>query len=384
MNAELTAFIKDSLERGQERDAIRDVLLRAGWQESEVRNALSAFADIRFPVAVPRPRHSFHAREAFLYLVSFIALYVTAINFGIMVFGLIDWTFTDPLDRGNRYPSFGKATVIASVIVALPLYLFMMRRLSSEIAADPERQQSPVRRWLTYLTLVVAAGFILGDVIALLANLLLGNLAIRFLLKVAAILVITSCIFGFYFWDIRRAETPSDGSKAPPAVWALLVGVVVVVIACLGYSIYLFGTPGEQRSIQFDRQRVSDLTNISRNVEEFWQLNGELPAGFEDMSGTRYSIHSIHDPETGVPYEYRVVDTTEGAYELCAIFATDTAERGERGPRFSDDPRDHGIGRTCFLHEVRRERPMPVEVVPESRPPESRPPGSRPIDTPPP
>ena len=368
MNPQLAAFVKESLERGQDRGAIQDVLLQAGWQEGEVRNALSAFADINFPVAVPRPKPSLHAREAFLYLVSFIALYVAAINFGILVFGLIDWTFTDPLDRGDRYPSFGKATVIASVIVAFPLYLFMMRRLSSEIAADPERQQSPVRRWLTYLTLVAGAGIILADVIAVLANLLLGNLAVRLLLKVAAIMVITSCIFGFYLWDIRRAETPASGLKAPPVVWALLIGVAVVVIASIGYSVYLFGAPGEQRSIQFDRQRVSDLTNISHNVDEFWELNGQLPAGFEDMSGTRYSIDSIHDPETGVPYEYRVVDRAEGAYELCAVFATGTAERRERSPRFSDDPWSHGMGKTCFPLEVRRERPMPVEVVPEPRP----------------
>ena len=204
--------------------------------------------------------------------------------------------------------------------------------------------------------------------IALLANLLLGNLAIRFLLKVAAIMVITGCIFGFYLWDIRRAETPAGGSKTPPAVWALLVVVVVLVVASLGYSVYLFGTPGEQRSIQFDRQRVSDLENISYNVDEFWELNGELPAGFEAMSGARYSIHSVHDPETGAPYEYRVVDGAEGSYELCAVFQTDTTERKERSPQFSDDPWGHGTGRTCFPLEVRHERPMPVEVVPESRP----------------
>ena len=368
MDDRLNAFVKESLERGQSRDAISDVLLGAGWPDEDVRNALSAFADISFPVAVPRPRPSFHAREAFLYLVSFIALYVSAISFGILVFGLIDWTFADPLDRDDRYLSFGKAIVIASVIVAFPLYLFLMKRLSAEIVSDPERRQSPVRRWLTYLTLVVGAAIILGDVITLLANLLLGNLAIRFLLKVAAILVITSCIFGYYTWDMRRTETPSAGTGSPTALRALLAGVVVAVVAALGYSMFLLGTPGEQRDIQFDRQRVSDLTNISYNVDEFWELNGELPAGFEDMSGARYSIHSINDPETGAPYGYRVLDGAEGEYELCAVFDTDTAKRMERSPRFSDDPWGHGVGRTCFSLEVRRERPMPVEVVPESRP----------------
>ena len=71
------------------------MLLEAGWQDSEVRNGLSGFAEVDFSVAVPRPAPYLYAREAFLYLVSFIALYVTAISFGILVFGLIDYSFPD-------------------------------------------------------------------------------------------------------------------------------------------------------------------------------------------------------------------------------------------------------------------------------------------------
>ena len=141
------------------------------------------------------------------YLVSFIALYVSAISFGFLVFGLIDHTFSDPLAYRDRFPSTGEATSIASVIVAFPLYLFLMKRLGSEMAAEPEKRRSLVRRWLTYLTLVIAAGFILGDVIALLANLLTGDLAFLFLLKGLAILAVTTSIFGFYLWDMRRSET---------------------------------------------------------------------------------------------------------------------------------------------------------------------------------
>ena len=127
-----------------------------------MRNGLAAFADMDFPIAVPRPTPYLHAREAFLYLVSFIALYVSAISFGFLVFGLIDHTFHDPLAYRDRFPSTGEATSIASVIVAFPLYLFLMKRLASEMAAEPEKRRSLVRRWLTYLTLVIAAGFILG------------------------------------------------------------------------------------------------------------------------------------------------------------------------------------------------------------------------------
>ena len=103
---------------------------------------------------MPRPTPYVHAREAFLYLISFIALYVSAISFGYLVFGLIDRAFPDALDFRDRYPSGGEATSIASVIVAFPLYLFLMKRLSTEVAVDPDKRLSLVRRWLTYLTLV--------------------------------------------------------------------------------------------------------------------------------------------------------------------------------------------------------------------------------------
>ena len=210
MNSELYSFVRQSLERGLDRDAIREVLLRAGWQEAELRNVLDAFADIDFPVPVPRPKPYLQAREAFLYLVSFIALYVTAFSFGTLIFAFIDRAFPDPLSFGGSFSSRALTTAIASIIVTFPLYLFLMWRLASEAAAYPERRQSRLLKWLTYLTLVVAAGIIIGDLIALLSQFLAGDLTVRFGLKGLTILTITGCIFGFYLWDLRRSEKVSQ------------------------------------------------------------------------------------------------------------------------------------------------------------------------------
>ena len=358
MNNELRSFIKESLERGRSKDAIHTVLTEAGWEDGEVRNGLSAFADVDFPIAVPRPTPYLHAREAFLYLVSFIALYVSAISFGFLVFGLIDHTFTDPLDFRDRFPSTGEATAIASVIVAFPLYLFLMKRLASEMAAEPEKRRALVRRWLTSLTLVIAAGIILGDVIALLSNLLTGDPALRFFLKALAILAVTACIFGFYLWDMRRSETLAVSPNATNALRALLIVVVLLVIACLAYSMFLLGTPGEQRSLRFDEQRISDLRNIARNVDLYWEINQKLPESFDDMSGTRYSIFSIHDPESEEEYEYRAIK--KAGYELCAVFSTDSAELRNADRSFSDQAWDHGTGRTCFQLEAQSQKPPPT------------------------
>ena len=120
-------------------------------------------------------------------------------------------------------------------------------------------------------------------------------------------------------------------AKSP--LQALLSAVVVVVVAALGYSMFLLGTPGEQRDLRLDRQRVSDLSNIARNINTYWSLNGTLPGSFEDMSGSRFSIRSVNDPESNDRYEYNALGDAD--YELCVVFSTDTAKSREARRAFS-------------------------------------------------
>lgn len=366
MNNELYSFVRQSLERGLERDAIREVLLQAGWQDAEIGNALAAFADIDFPVPVPRRKPYIQAREAFLYLVSFIALYVTAFSFGTLVFGLIEQAFPDPLSIGGRFSTRGLATAVASIIVTFPLYLFLMWKLATEAAADPERRQSRLRKWLTYLTLVVAAGIIIGDLIALLSNLLGGELTTRFALKGLTILIITTCIFGFYLWDLKQSERTEHTIKALLGTKVFLATIVIVVAASVGYGIFLLGSPGEQRLIRFDQRRVSDLDNIARTIDAYWETNEELPKSLEDLSDPRYFVRAIEDPDTGETYDYRVLGEAE--YELCAVFSTDSTQYAEGyRRRFSTKAWEHGVGEKCFQLEAQSPAKAPFEEVP-SRP----------------
>ena len=153
---------------------------------------------------VPRPKPYLQAREAFLYLVSFIALYVTAFSLITLIFGFIDKTFPDPLSHGGGLGGIRMA--LASIIVTFPVYLFLMWRLTKDSAVYPERRQSRLRKWLTYFTLVVASSIITGDLITLLAKLLGGDLSTPFILKVLTILLVVGSIFGYYLWDLRQTE----------------------------------------------------------------------------------------------------------------------------------------------------------------------------------
>ena len=57
-NSTLTGFVKEALEKGEARDGIRTALLDAGWRAEEVDEALNAFSDVAFPIAVPKPQAS--------------------------------------------------------------------------------------------------------------------------------------------------------------------------------------------------------------------------------------------------------------------------------------------------------------------------------------
>lgn len=201
---DLDRFVREALVRDVPRDRIESVLVEAGWPQEKVDRALGQFAEVNFPVPVPRPQPYLSAREAFLYLLLFTTLFISAFNFGSILFELIENAFPDPSDSGP-WPDQLRWSV-SFVVVAFPVFLFLTVRLEREMRQDPVKRGSKVRKWLTYLTLFVAAGFLIGDLVALIFHFLQGELTIRFLLKVLVVSGIAGTVFGYYLYDLRKEE----------------------------------------------------------------------------------------------------------------------------------------------------------------------------------
>jgi hypothetical protein len=209
MDAKLLAFTQQALTQGIARPEIEKALRQAGWPDAEIQTALAAFADVPFALPVPRPKPYLSAREVFTYLIFFSALYVSAFNLGDMAFTFIDIAFPDPLsDTG--YAAYARQSLrwnLASLVVSFPVFLFTFRLTTAAVEKDPTKRGSKPRKWLTYLTLFIAAVTLSGDVVVLVYNVLGGEFATRFLLKVATVAILAGGIFAYFLADMRREET---------------------------------------------------------------------------------------------------------------------------------------------------------------------------------
>ena len=209
INQELTSFVKEGLGRGLPRAQLQDALRDAGWSSDQVRTALNRYADVEFAIPVPRPKPYLFAREAFVYLVIFSTLYVSAFNLGNLLFEFINRAFPDPAIDPAWALEASRQSIrwsISLLVVSFPVFLLSTLSNERAIQRNPNLRLSTVRRWLTYMTLFIAASVLIGDVTSVVYNLLGGELTTRFVLKVATVGAIAGSVFWHLVRELRKEE----------------------------------------------------------------------------------------------------------------------------------------------------------------------------------
>lgn len=211
MQNDVQLFVRDAYKNGASADEIRGALKSAGWQQDEIENALGMYAGVAFGSPVPKRKPYLSAREAFMYLLLFLTLYLSSISFGTLIFQYVNIWLPDALQPSYLMNDTMDAIRMSTsmLIVSFPVFMFMSWLMAKGIEKDPDKRSSRIRKWLTYITLFIAAGVIIGDLVTLVYNLLRGELTLRFDLKILTILVIAGTIFGYYLWDLRKEEQKS-------------------------------------------------------------------------------------------------------------------------------------------------------------------------------
>lgn len=211
MQQSVIDFIHHARGKGMDHATIRVLLLSAGWKEKDVAHALAAEG---LEMAVPEPPSAGGARDAFLYLLMYTALYTMVISLVVLFFHYLDILYPDPAwSSWAGAEDYVKSTIrwsLSALMISAPLFYWLTYATTREIRAHPERARGGVRRWLTYLTLFVAAVTTMIDLITLLYYFLQGELTTRIVLKVLVLLVIMGLVIWYYLLSLRGpAEKPT-------------------------------------------------------------------------------------------------------------------------------------------------------------------------------
>ena len=345
-NPQLLDFISAGKARGASDEFLAALLTRRGWPGDDVYAALGKYWETATGLALPeRSGSGESAKDAFLYLLSFSTLATWSGALGSMLFQFIDYWIPDAVSPHTIYNLRTSVTwQMASIAVAFPIYLLVTKLIFSEAAKAPERLQSGVRKWLTYIALLVTAGAVICDLIWFLDYFLTGELTVRFVLKSVTVMIICSGIFTYYLGSLRWSRsTDVSRERRRNLSFGAVTAVTVVAAFCIGLGVA--GTPGVQRRFEADRKRVADLRSLANGVKLWYdQKQRALPSTLAELGNIQGGLH-LTDPETNAAYEYH--PQPAGAYELCATFhAEDAADRyiNAYTPHFWY----HAAGRTCF------------------------------------
>jgi hypothetical protein len=340
-SSKISEFIQSAKTAGASEPSIVGMLTARGWPEKEVYEALAAHYEAITGIEVPRRGGAgTAAKDAFFYLLIFSTLATWTFGLGWLAFTLIDhWLadslFTNPYTQGMQ--TYEIASAVASILVAFPIYLLVSRTVLLDERKHPEKLDSSVRKWLTYMALVIAACVFIGDLITALTYLLRGEITSRFLAKAFVVFVISGGVFFYYFGSVRKSEEPAANGGLARDAWMAAASAVVVGVMVIAAFLNI-GAPQTQRTLRADGKRVQDLYQLSAQISARWNTNGhKLPGSLAELPNVPSA-----DPVTRLPYEYRVKDASQ--YELCATFSLES--KNDATSRVT--PWSHPAGSHCF------------------------------------
>lgn len=296
------------------------------------------------------------AKDFFLWAGAMVAFYWSVLAFIFLIFDYINYTFPNPLDYYPTDPyQSGISGEMASIIVLLPIFMFLMRLIRADIVKDSSRKEIWVRRWVLILTLFIAGVTIAVDLIILLTTFLNGEaLTTGFLLKVLVIFLVAAGVFMHFiadlkgYWDLWPLRKSYVG-----------IGVTILAIVTIVAGFFIVGTPAEARLRRFDSQKVSDLQNIQSQVVYYWQAKQKLPEKIDNLNNSLNYGPVPVDQQSGEAYIYQA--TGELSFKLCAVFNAES--RGSQnvyyesratmpvpagGKGMMQDNWQHGMGQVCF------------------------------------
>ena len=129
-------------------------------------------------------------------------------------------------------------------------------------------------------------------------------------------------------------------------IFATVATVAVAAGTVAGF--WVLGTPGQQRLIMSDRQRLEDLSAIANSL--YWKRQNQPDYVLPDVLDTD---DQREDPITQEPYQYQKTDDSQ--FTLCANFATDSSTHRLTNVNYQNW--QHPQGFHCFEFDSQQQPP---------------------------
>jgi len=295
-------------------------------------------------------------RDLFLHLLAIVTLYWSSITFVALVWQYINKLFPDVLNY-NYGLTEAMRFFVSSLIIVFPVFILVSWYLNKIYAKESAVRESKIRKWLIYFTLFITALVIIVDLVTTINTFLGGEITVRFILKAVSVLFVAGLIFGYYLNDVRR-EKPTKLAKY--FAWG---SSAIILVGIIG-AFFIVGSPATARLMQFDMQKVSDLTGVQWEVVKYWQSKESLPKSLSDLEDKISGYTAPLDPQTNQPYEYIITDSENLSFQLCATFNKPSQEKVATpyyiGAEISQNW-NHGIGRVCFDRTIDKDLYPPFE-----------------------
>lgn len=255
------------------------------------------------------------ARDFFLHLGAVVSFYASVVALITLLFEVINFAYPRVND-GYMYAFPSISFQVATLIVALPIFLLISRVLEKMYIADPSLREATLRRLLGYITIFLAGAIVAGDLITVIYMYLDGQeLTTGFMLKIFTLIVISGGVFAYYLREIKNLIQSTERN-----VWR--VGALLITIASIVVGFMVIGSPADQRAYRYDAKKITDLQSIQWQVINHFQMKGVLPKALTDLEDSLSYQKLPVDSQTGKTYDYK--STSALTFELCADFNRET------------------------------------------------------------
>lgn len=285
-----------------------------------------------------------NAKDFIINMGAIVALYTIVFTLVDLLFIIINKAYPQINGYYSYFSSQSISWPVAVLIIFFPIFILLMWLLEKDYKTNPEKQNSGVHRWLTYITLFFAGLTIAIDLITVLYYFIDGQeLTTGFLLKVLVLLVVVGSIFMYYISDLRNKLTAKSR-----IYWRLFAGAVILASIVWGFSV--LGSPRTQQLLKYDETRISDMQYLDSMIRTYYSNSGHLPKSIAELDDFSAPI----DPQTKEEYEY--VYKTKTTYDLCAVFNKSTSDAITTNARvvglIGNDSWNHDAGHYCFSETI--------------------------------